>query len=444
MKNQSLTIENAWICPPIAGEILPLFGDVIINGGVITKIRPKNSQIYFKNPERVNKNSINAGGRVLTLPMVNFHDHIYSRLAKGVPVKGKLDSFQNILHNLWWKLDQALDEDMILACAHMGAVDSIRNGVTYIFDHHSSQKNISGSLDLIKKVFVDFDLRGVLCFETTDRNGGAQAIAGLNENIEFFKDQQTDDFAGMLGLHASFTLSDELLSDARTFLAKNNIGIHIHVAEDYSDILLSKEYTGLTPVRRLVKYKLMNPKSILVHGVHLSSPDFIKISAAEAALAFCLDSNLNNSVGLPQFDEIPKSIPFLIGTDGMHSNIARSTKQLFLLARGQENSVEKSVELVKKIYFDQLTFAKRYFEDFSSLAEGERADMILWDYVPPTPLTRENFWSHYIYGILESPVNTVLQKGIFLMRDFQLPGLNESKIRGEIFMQGERLFNKLK
>ncbi len=444
MINKSLSIENAWICPAIANEILPLFGDIIISGGVISKIRPKNFQNFLKSPERVNKNSLNAGGRVLTLPLVNFHDHIYSRLAKGLPLKGKFDSFQNILHNLWWKLDQALDEEMIIACAGIAALDSIRNGVTYIFDHHSSQKEIAGSLEIIKKVFIDFDLRGVLCFETTDSNGGNEALSALNENVIFFKNQQTDDFRGMLGLHASFTLSDELLAEARKILARDNIGIHIHLAEDESDTRLSIEYTGLSPVRRLTKYKLLNSKSILVHGVHLSSKDFIKISSSEAALAFCPDSNLNNSVGIPEFGAIPKSIPFLLGTDGMHSNIARSMKQIFLLMRGQENSFDKSTEIVKKIYFDQIGFVKKYFADFPSLAEGDRADMILWDYVPPTPLSMENFWSHYVYGILESPVRTVLQEGNFLMKDFELTDVNENKLLSNIYLQGERLVNKLK
>ncbi len=444
MKNKSIIIENAWICPVIANEVIPLFGDIIIADGIISKIRTKNFQTFLKNPERVNKNSINVLGRVITLPLVNFHDHIYSRLAKGLPLKGKFDSFQNILHNLWWKLDQALDEDMILASAKFAALDSIRNGVTYIFDHHSSQKEIIGSLDAIKKVFIDFDLRGVLCFETTDRNGGEQALAGLNENVIFFKNKQTEDFRGMLGLHASFTLSDELLSEARKILAKNNIGIHIHVAEDYSDVKLSVEYTGLSPVRRLSKYKLLNSRSILVHGVHLTSRDYMKISATEAALAFCPDSNLNNSVGLPQFGTIPKSIPFLLGTDGMNSNMTKAMKQIFLMLRGQENSFEKSTDIIKKIYFDQFNFVKKYFPDYPSLCEGERADMIVWDYVPPTPLKRENFWSHYIYGVLETPVRSVLQRGTFLLKDFTFTNVNEDKLRNEIYTQGERLVNRMK
>ncbi len=444
MKKTTITIENAWVCPVIGEGIIPLFADITIANGMISKIRPKNFQTYLKNPDKIGKDSFNARGKVITLPLINFHDHIYSRLAKGLPLKGKFDNFQNVLHNLWWKLDRALDNEMINTSAQMAALDSIRNGVTYIFDHHSSQSQIKGSLGVIQNALNSFDMRGVLCFESTDRNGTEEAFAGLNENKDFFTSQLNGDFHGMLGLHASFTLSDDLLSEAHKLQKQFDLGIHIHVAEDESDNKLSVEYAGSLPVSRLKKYKLMNDKSILVHGVHLKAKDFIKISTAESALAFCPDSNLNNSVGLPKFGEIPKNIPFLVGTDGMHSNIARSMKQLFLLSRGQENSFDEATAIIKKTYFDQLMFVKKYFPDFSSLNEGDRADMILWDYVPPTPISRENFWGHFIYGILEYPVQSVLQKGEFLMKNFQIMSADENKIRNEIYIQGERLVNKLK
>lgn len=441
---KTTTIENAWICTIVGSDVLPLFGDLIISDGCISKIRPKNFQTFLKNPNRVNKNSYNAFGKVLTVPLINFHDHIYSRLAKGLPLKGKFDNFHNVLKNLWWKLDRALDAEMIKASAQMAALESIRNGVTYIFDHHSSQDQIKGSLRIIQNILYEFGIRGVLCFECTDRNGLDKAMEGLEENKNFHTSQLDGDYRAMLGLHASFTLSDDVLTEAHRIQKKFDLGIHIHVAEDEIDNKLSIEYTGKSPIKRLAKYKLLNSKSILVHGVHLKEKDFVTISNHESALAFCPDSNLNNSVGLPQFGRIPKSIPFLMGTDGMHSNVARSLKQIYLLSRHQGNSSDVSTALVKKIYFDQLAFAKKYFLDFPTLNEDDRADLIIWNYTPPTPMNKENFWGHYIYGMLEYPVETVLQNGEYLMKDFQLLNTDESNIKNEIYVQGERLFNKLK
>ncbi len=438
----NLTIENAWICSVIESEIIPFFGDLLINEGVITKIRPKSFLSFQKNPNNTGKDSYNAFGRVVTIPNVNFHDHFYSRLAKGMPLTGKLDSFQNVLKNLWWKLDRALDLEMVKASAQVAVIESIQNGVTYVFDHHSSQTAIQNSLSVIKDVLEEFQIRGVLCFETTDRNSSDEAVAGLEENARL-KNNTTENIKSMIGLHASFTLSDETLNEARRML-KNDFGIHIHVSEDVSDNKLSTEYTGALPIARLKKYKLLNDMSILVHGVHLQQKDYLKIIATESALALCLDSNMNNSVGLPQLTKIPNPIPLLVGTDGMHSNIARSLKQLFLVSRDQGMNNEQSFYLIKKVYFDQIRFVKKYFNDFPTLLEKERADFIVWDYIPPTPINNENFWGHLIYGMLETQILSVVQKGKFLMKDFQYINEDVQKIRNNIYHEGERLFNKLK
>ncbi|MCX7876557.1 MAG: amidohydrolase family protein [Melioribacteraceae bacterium] len=441
MKSKKFLIENAWICPVIAEDIIPFFGDIVIEKNKIQKIRPKNFSLFLKNPYKVGKNSFNALGKVITIPNVNFHDHIYSRLAKGLKLNHPLNDFQNILKNLWWKLDNELDEQMIISSANYAAIESIKNGVTYIFDHHSSQSKIENSLTLIKNELKNYNLRSVLCFETTDRNGASKAINGLNENKNFYSNFTDNNTKAMLGLHASFTLSDEILLEAKKML-NDNWGIHIHIAEDESDVKLSKDFTNLTPIQRLRKYKLLNDKSILVHGVHLSKNDFYKIEEFESSLAVCPDSNMNNSVGVIDFNRIPNAISLLMGTDGMHSNVAKSLKQVFLISRNQGFTFNESFSLIKKIYFDQINFVKKYFDDFPLLNENDRADFIIWDYTPPTPLNKENFWGHFIYAILESKVNSVIQNGEFIFENGKLNFIDETLISNEIYLAGEKLYNK--
>lgn len=443
MKTNKIIIENAWICPVIAEDIIPLFGDIIVEGNRIEKIRPKNFSLYQKNPNKVGKNSYNAFSKVITIPNVNFHDHIYSRLAKGLPINKSLNNFQNILKNLWWKIDNELDEEMIIASANYASIESIKNGVTYLFDHHSSQSNIENSLLLIKTTLKEFGLRSVLCFETTDRNGVQKALQGLNENKNFLFNFTDDDTKAMLGLHASFTLSDETLIEAKKIL-NENWGIHIHIAEDESDIKLSKDFTNLSPIQRLRKYKLLNNKSILVHGVHLTKNDFLRIEEFESSLAICPDSNMNNTVGVIDFVRIPNAISLLIGTDGMHSNIAKSLKQVFLISRNQGFSFNESFLLIKKIYFDQINFVKKYFDDFPLLNENDRADFIIWDYTPPTPFNKDNFWSHFIYGVLESKISSVLQNGEMIYCDGKFFNIDEQALLNEIYLSGEKLSNQIK
>ena len=439
---KNLTITNAWICQLSGQKIIPVFGDIIISKGRISNIIKKDFKKFLSQPIQSPDKTINAGGRVITLPMINFHDHFYSRLAKGLPIKGSLENFKLILQNLWWKLDLALDTEMIRASAQMAALESIRNGVTYIFDHHSSPNAAAGSLKIIADVLNEFGLSGALCFETTDRNGKLLSENGISENINFFKNNSDDNLKAILGLHASFTLNDDTLRKVSGLVKELGIGIHIHLCEDKVDREESfAKYKNL-PVDRLIKFGLLNDKSILAHGIHLTDEDYASIANKGSAIVYNLDSNFNNAVGLPELSHAPFKIPILAGTDGMNSNPARTLKQLFLLSRHQGMTFEQSFNWIKKIYFDQLNFVQKYFPDYSLLNIKDRADLIIWDYIPPTPFMEENFWGHFIYGILDRPLHTVIQNGNVLMNNFRIT-IEDSEYQKNIVAQGNRLYDKM-
>jgi len=437
-----MKIKNAWICQiENNSRGVPVFGDMEFFEGRISGIIPQEESNSSK-PVKSSKDIIDAGGRVVTIPSINFHDHFYSRLAKGLSIKGSTDSFYQILKNLWWKLDIVLDDDMIKASALMGVMESIRNGVTYIFDHHSSPQCSKNSLTEIGNVLRDSGLRGVLCFEITDRNGEKLAEEGLKESENFLKIFSDDpDIKSLVGLHASFTLTDMSLKKAAALLHKYNTGIHIHLCEDRVDCEISHESFKKSPVERLEHFNLLNSKSILAHGIHLNRDDYKKISKSDSAIAFNPDSNLNNAVGLPSYINYTDNIPILAGTDGMNSNPARSLKQLFLLSRHQGMSFDESFKWINKIYFGQVGFVKKYFPDFTSLQVADRADFVIWDYVPPTPFSKDNFWGHYVYGILDRPVHSVVQNGKVLMNDFNIIQ-DFSEQQKFIKEQGKILFNK--
>src|SRR5439155_6043397 len=163
------------------------------------------------------------------------HHHLYSSLARGMPYR--LDpprNFVEILRRLWWRLDRALDEEAVWASAVVGGAVAILNGTTTVIDHHASPNAVDGSLDLIASVMADLGVRSVLCYEVTDRDGPERADAGLEENRRFLKSQWPRSH-GMVGAHASFTLSEETLAACVDLARSQDTGLHIHVAEDESD-----------------------------------------------------------------------------------------------------------------------------------------------------------------------------------------------------------------
>ena len=136
-----------------------------------------------------------------TAGLVCAHHHLYSTLARGMPAPAESPtSFTEVLDRVWWRLDAALDLELVRWSALLGAVEALEAGTTAIVDHHASPSAIDGSLDVIAAACAEVGVRVVCCYEVTDRNGLDGAKAGLAENERFLRAGGR----GLVGAHAAF------------------------------------------------------------------------------------------------------------------------------------------------------------------------------------------------------------------------------------------------
>ncbi len=90
---------------------------------------------------------------------INAHEHIYSAFARGLSIKGYNPSgFLDILDGQWWTIDRHLTLEQTRLSAYATYIDSIRNGVTTVFDHHASFGHITGSLSAIEDAARDLGI----------------------------------------------------------------------------------------------------------------------------------------------------------------------------------------------------------------------------------------------------------------------------------------------
>ncbi|HIP92254.1 MAG TPA: amidohydrolase, partial [Thermotoga sp.] len=266
-----------------------------------------------------------AQGGFLLPGIVNAHTHIYSTFARGILIPFNPKSFKDILTQLWWKLDSKLDMEAIYYSALVSAVEFIKNGITTIIDHHASGMAIRGTLNTLKKAIVDeMGLRGIFCFETSDRFDIDEAI---EENLSFSKNKD-EKSAGLFGLHASLSLSNETLEKISKVLG--DTPIHIHVAESEEDESDSLRKYGKRVVERLEEFGLLNEDSILAHCVHINDKEASIIAERKCFVVVNPTSNMNNAVGIPNlklFEE--KGIRVLLGNDGLGYNLTRDMMNLY-------------------------------------------------------------------------------------------------------------------
>lgn len=213
---------------------------------------------------------------VRTPGLVCAHHHLYSTLARGMPALPRVPrSFTEILDLLWWRLDQALDLELVRWSALLGAVEALESGTTGIVDHHASPGAIDGSLDVIAEACAEVGVRVRCSYEVTDRHGPAGASAGLAENERFLRGGGR----GHVGAHACFTLSDDTLARVVGLADELGVGVHIHVGEDAAD---GRAEARLRPHAR--------DSWVLAHCVVAAPP-------LAGTVVHNPRSNLNNAVG---------------------------------------------------------------------------------------------------------------------------------------------------
>ncbi len=374
---------------------------------------------------------VDCSGKIILPGFVCAHHHFYSTMARGMAPPGEpASNFVEILERLWWKLDMALSEEDITLSTQIPLIECIRNGTTTIIDHHASPSYREGSLDLIENAVRQAGLRASLCYEVSDRN---EPGAGIAENERFIKRVGKGDgqIAALMGLHASFTVSDETVETCVGIAEDAGVGCHIHVAEDAADREDSIAKYGVPTVNRLQSLGVAGEKSIFVHCVHIDESEMEILADTKTIVVHNPESNMNNAVGVTKVLKLlEKGVLVGLGTDGMSSDMLSQMRCAYLLHRLDNLDPRVAfLEAPQLLLWNNAEIAERQFGlRLGEIAEGGPADLAIIDYHPPTPLSENNFLGHLIFGLVDATVDTTVCKGKILMRGKEILTLDEERI----------------
>ena len=379
---------------------------------------------------------IDLDGKLVLPGWVCAHTHLYSALSRGMPSPERPPKdFHEILKKIWWRLDWAHDEESIYYSALVGAIEAALCRTTLLIDHHASPSVIKGSLRIIRRALQKVGLRGVLCYEVTDRGGMVERDRGMEENVEFISAHRTHPhFRGLFGAHASFTLKNDSLRACARLANELHSGLHIHVAEDRFDVEQARAEYSQAVIERLAAFEGLNSKTLLAHGTHLSAPEIERIKQAGAWLVHNPRSNMNNSVGYARPSRFGERVA--LGTDGISSNMFDEARFAFFKWRDssarcnppqevtEEGPSVNKLDPVSLLAGGHRLASEIYGMKFGSLRAGSEADLTILDYPSPTPITNENLGGHLIFGFEASHVESVIVAGRFVVKNRRFPHLD--------------------
>jgi len=383
---------------------------------------------------------IDAKGKYVMPGNVCAHNHFYSALSRGITSHIRQSSdFVSVLQNLWWRLDRALDSSSLFYSGLVAAVEAVKAGSTAVIDHNASPGFISGSLKLLKEAFQKCGLRGILSYEVTDRNGAQDRDRGVEENVEFIQSQETALLRGAVGAHAPFTLSDESLGLLSEAVSATGRGLHIHLSEDRYDLSHSHHVYGIAPAERLATYRLLDEKSLIVHGVHLLEREAEILGEHGCFLVHNPRSNMNNSVGYCRI--LSRLTNVAMGTDGIGSDMFEESKMGYFKSRDAGMGFTPS-DLTRFLTNGNMILERYFGKKFGTVETGSAADLVILDYRNPTPVGVSNAASHFIFGLSSQDVNTVVIGGRVVYENRQFPFSTEELYR-EARKEATRLWNAI-
>ena len=333
--------------------------------------------------------------------LVCSHHHLYSTLARGMPAPPRTPAnFAEILEQIWWRIDAALDLDMLRASARLGAVEALLCGTTGIVDHHESPNAIEGSLDVIAEACAEVGVAALCAYGVTDRHGADGARRGLAENERFLRAGGR----GLVGVHAAFTCTDDTLATAAGLAADLGVGVHIHVAEGPSDATAGERLESLAADDWLI-----------VHCVGLDR-------ALPGTIAHNPRSNMNNGVGYGRPARRPNDV--VLGTDGIGADMLEEFRLAYVAHRADD------VTVVPDTAWTWVTNGYRFIPEAAN-------DRVTWSYDHA-----DSPW-HVAFTPGVRAVDVVSASGEVLVQDGRPTRVDLGEVRAHAAEQAQRLFARL-
>lgn len=394
---ERLLLENGLIVTMNANnEVIPN-GNVLIEDDKIVMVGKEASDTV--------DTRIDCTNQVVFPGFICAHTHLYSVLLRGAPliIDPPTDFTQN-LQRIWWTMDEALTLEDAYTSTLYAVYELTLNGVTAYLDTYSGPNSIEGSLDRISKATQEVGARGVICFEATERRSPEEGIRGLEENRRFISqnDPKKSLVHGIYCLHASFTVSDELIHKTNDYASKTNSFKTIHTSEGLIDLHHNLEKYGKRTVERLFDEGFLGPRTALAHAVHINDHEIDLIAETRTNVAHNPKSNELNAVGIAKLPEmLQKGINIGIGNDGFIYDAIENMRTAYLMHKLNHRNPSQLPTPLQVIQMITINAAQAVGlkDQIGSIENGKAADFTILDASAlPTPIHEGNVYSHLVYG----------------------------------------------
>lgn len=380
------------------------------------------------------------------------HTHFYGLLLTGSPWFAFIEppsDFQQNLQRIWWALDESLTYEDIYVSALLGSILFARTGTTFFKDLLDAPNVTLGSLDYIEKAVNEVGIRGLAGFSVTQRRSIEEGYIGIQENERFVRKTLNDaktNVKGVFTLHASFTVTDDVLIKSKELADKYNTIYAMHVEEGLIDVYHNIERYGKRPFERLRDIGFLSPRFLAIHGVQITEDEMKILKHYDVKIAHNAMSNMINGVGVPPVGKfLDLGITVGIGNDGYVMDVFENMRATYLVHKvvNKDPRVLTPLKVVEMATVDAAK-ALNVHSRVGSIEVGKEADLtIIVPEIVHTPLNEHTIYGHLVNSFNGKDVWGVLVKGRWVTKERKVLTVDLEKVLDYAHKVIERLWDRM-
>lgn len=289
-------------------------------------------------------------------------------------------------------IEAKLTDEDIYELTKLAVLEYLTSGITAVFDMYLTPYSIY-------KAFDEMGMRGV---QVGGVNNFSQSPELLEEYyLELNGKSPLQSF--MLGFHAEYTCSRELLMKISEIAHKYKAPVFAHLSETKAEVEGCRERYGMTPVAFLDSLGMFDYGGGGYHCVHVTEEDIAIMKKRGMYAVSNPGSNTKLASGIAPITQfLEEGVPVALGTDGPASNNCLDMfREMFLvtgLAKLKEEDAA-AVDAMEVLKMATVNGAHAMgLTEADVIAEGKLADLIMIDLKMPNMQPLNNIAKNIVYS----------------------------------------------
>ncbi|AUS80392.1 N-ethylammeline chlorohydrolase [Actinoalloteichus sp. AHMU CJ021] len=372
---------------------------------------------------------LDATGSVVLPGLVNTHTHLAMSLLRGTADDVDLQGFLARVIPLEQRL---LTADNVAAGVLLALAESLRGGTTTALDMYWFHQAAAG---VARRAGFRL-LAGPTFMDVPDLPDG---ISDFGERLRLADAELAGREPDALGrpsvfAHSTYTLDEAQLRSVGALAREHGALLHVHAAENQTEVDTVLDRTGRRPVELLADLGLLGPDTVLAHAVWLTDTELDLVADSGASVAHCPVSNAKLAAGIARVpDLVARGVPVGLGTDGSACatglnlfDVMRYGALLHSVHTGDPSAV--GARSVLRMATAGGARALGLQDRLGSLEPGKLADLVVVRTDRPHTRPEHDPYSTVVYAATAADVRHTVVGGEVLVRDGHLVGIGDEEV----------------